>query len=186
MGAEFGDSTMKGPDPWTSDTQAAARHRLGLACAFAILATTASCSRGCRGSACAKNEDCGRNLVCFAPTEAMRGGLGASVVYDELKDFLAPYTCVSPQDLARAADEIGKREAVKKAQAEEERRQREDVIRAYEWAGQQEDNARREQERSAVRAACVAQFKTMRRDEWESKWKGFCKDAVGAAPSLPR
>jgi hypothetical protein len=98
----------------------------------------------------------------------MRGGLGASVAYDELKGFLAPYTCVSPQDLARAADELGKREAAKKAQAEGERRQQE------------------EERRQRDRAACVAEFKTMRRDEWESKWKGFCKDAVGAGPSLPR
>src|SRR5262245_57496980 len=47
-----------------------------------ILLLVAVACRGGHGSKCAKNEDCRRGLVCFAPTE------GAPFTYERLEPYL--------------------------------------------------------------------------------------------------
>ena len=73
-----------------------------LACAaLGLLLLIPACKPG-RGDRCAKNEDCGSGLVCFAPTEAQESFFKA-LSYADLAPYLADYTCVSPEDLGEAS-----------------------------------------------------------------------------------
>ncbi len=66
-----------------------------------LLIPFAGCKAG-QGDRCAKSEDCGSGLVCFAPTEA-EGSFIKARSYADLKPYLHDYTCVTPEDLAEAA-----------------------------------------------------------------------------------
>ena len=66
-----------------------------------LLIPFAGCKAG-QGDLCAKSEDCGSGLVCFAPTEA-RGSFIKARSYADLERYLDTYTCVTPEDLAEAA-----------------------------------------------------------------------------------
>lgn len=66
-----------------------------------ILIPFAGCKAG-QGDRCAKSEDCGSGLVCFAPTEA-QGSFTKARSYADLEPYLDSYTCVTPEDLAEAA-----------------------------------------------------------------------------------
>ena len=63
-----------------------------------LLIPFAGCEAG-QGDRCAKSEDCGTGLVCFAPTEAQ----GSFRSYADLEPYLDRYICVTPEDLAEAA-----------------------------------------------------------------------------------
>ncbi len=66
-----------------------------------LLIPLAGCKAG-QGDRCAKSEDCGTGLVCFAPTEA-QGSFIKARSYADLEPYLDAYTCVTPEDLAEAA-----------------------------------------------------------------------------------
>ena len=66
-----------------------------------LLIPFAGCIAG-QGDRCAKSEDCGSGLVCFAPTEA-QGSIIDALSYANLEPYLDAYTCVTPEGLADAA-----------------------------------------------------------------------------------
>ena len=121
-----------------------------------ILASVITACQGRYGSRCAKNEDCGRNLVCFAATEAMRSGLGVSFLYDRLLPYLTPGTCVSPSDLAAAA--------IKADEADS--------------AAAAADRERRTAARRAQIPLCIREYQTMPLTEWRAKWLGLCQEEL--------
>ena len=67
--------------------------------AVLVAAILLSACGGGPHATCAKDGDCRRGLVCFAPTEALRGARGAAGL-DEMRlvPYLTPFTCVSPDE----------------------------------------------------------------------------------------
>ena len=66
-----------------------------------LLISLAACTAG-PSDHCAAPEDCDSGLVCFAPGEA-EGRLFNAHTFRELEPHLESHTCVTPEDLAEAA-----------------------------------------------------------------------------------
>ena len=84
-----------------------------------LLIPFAGCKAG-QGDRCAKSEDCGSGLVCFAPTEA-QGSFIKARSYADLEPYLDSYTCVTPEDLAEAAQAYLADKAIAEEKAAQDR-----------------------------------------------------------------
>ena len=66
-----------------------------------LLIPFAGCKAG-QGDFCLTVEDCASGLLCFEPSEPSRI-FTKEATYRTLKPYLDDYTCVTPEDLAEAA-----------------------------------------------------------------------------------